>query len=632
MSAPDSPPEQAPAQPPLAALGLVALGIVFGDIGTSPLYALREAFLGYPPPLAATPTNVLGVLSLIFWALIVVISIKYLLLVMRADNRGEGGIIALVSLLNPRQAKPGSLRYGLISVGLFGAALLYGDGTITPAISVLSAIEGLNVATSAFQAYVVPITITILIALFAFQHRGTAAIGTVFGPIMLIWFITLAVLGVCGIAREPTVLSALSPVHAYAYLGTQGWHGFATLGAVFLVVTGGEALYADMGHFGRPPIRLAWFAVVLPALVLNYFGQGALILRDPSTVTQPFYELAPRWALYPLVLLATSATVIASQAVISGVFSLTRQAVQLRLLPRLTIVQTHGEEKGQIYIPLINWLLMIATVGLVVGFRSSGNLASAYGVAISTDMVITTVLAFFVATRWGWNPVWTALLAVAFLIVDLAFFGANLVKIAQGGWYPLLLGALIFTLMSIWRRGRWLLAERLQAEQESLEDLVGRLERDPPVRVEGTAVFLTSSESRVPPVLWHHLRHNKALHEQVVLLCVESLEIPRVSAAERLAVVCLARGVQEVVVHYGFMQIPNVPVALRLCEALGLSVDLDDATFYLGRETLLARKGFGLPLWQDHVFDFMSRNAARADIFYHLPPERVVELGLQVEI
>ena len=632
MSSLDSPPREAPARPSLAAVGLVALGIVFGDIGTSPLYALREAFLGYGPPLPATPINVLGILSLIFWALIVVISIKYLLLVMRADNRGEGGIIALVSLLNPRQAKPGSLRFGLVSVGLFGAALLYGDGTITPAISVLSAIEGLNVATSAFQTYVVPITVVILIALFAFQHRGTAAIGAIFGPIMLTWFVILAGLGIGSIVREPGVLWALDPLHAYEYLRTQGWHGFATLGAVFLVVTGGEALYADMGHFGRRPIRAAWFAVVLPALVLNYFGQGALILNDPSAITQPFYRLAPHWALYPLVLLATSATVIASQAVISGVFSLTRQAVQLRLLPRLTIVQTHGEERGQIYIPIVNWLLMVATIGLVLGFRSSGNLASAYGVAISTDMVITTVLAFFVATRWGWNPVRTAVLAFAFLVVDLTFFGANLIKIAEGGWYPLLVGALVFTLMSIWRRGRQLLAERLQAEQEPVAEFVRGLEAKPPVRVAGTAVFLTSSGVTIPAVLRRHLRHNKVLHEQVVLLCVESVEVPRVPATERLEITDLAPSIHRVVVRCGFMQTPNVPVALRLCEPLGLLVEIEDTTYYLGRETLLARKDFGLPLWQDHIFDFMSRNAARADTFYHLPPEQVVELGIQVEI
>jgi KUP system potassium uptake protein len=632
----DEPP-QAPDRPetperPLAAAGLVALGIVFGDIGTSPLYAFRESFLGRGAALPATPANVLGVLSLIFWALIVVISIKYLLLVMRADNRGEGGIIALVSLLNPRQASPGSLRSALIAMGLFGAALLYGDGTITPAISVLSAIEGLNIATPAFKPYVVPITVGILIALFVVQQHGTAAIGAVFGPIMLLWFAILAVLGIAGIAHAPAVFAALNPLCGYQFFQAQGWVAFFVLGAVFLVVTGGEALYADMGHFGPAPIRFAWFSIVLPALVLNYFGQGALVLSNPAEITQPFYELAPAWALYPLVLLATTATVIASQAVISGVFSLTRQAVQLRLLPRLRIIQTHPEERGQIYIPLVNWLLMIATIGLVLGFRSSGNLASAYGVAISTDMVITTVLAFFVATRWGWNVATTALLAAAFLIVDLAFFGANLVKIADGGWYPLLLGALVFALMSTWRRGRQVLAEQLRTEQQSLEDFLHNLKTAPPVRVPGTAVFMTSSGVTIPPILLHHLQHNQVLHEQVVLLRVETEEIPRVPAADRLEVLCLDVGFSRVVARYGFMQTPNIPVALRLCEALGLMVDLDATTFYLGRETLLPRRDFGLPLWQDHVFDFLSRNAARATAFYHLPPERVVEIGIQVEI
>jgi KUP system potassium uptake protein len=628
--APDQ--EEAPARPPLLWTSLVALGIVYGDIGTSPLYAFRQSFLVGDMRMAATTTNVLGVLSLIFWALIIIISIKYLLLVMRADNRGEGGIIALVSLLNPRQAKPGSLRYALISMGLFGAALLYGDGTITPAISVLSAIEGLNVATPAFEPYVVPITVAILIVLFVFQRHGTAAIGAVFGPIMLLWFLTLAVLGIAGIVREPAVFAALNPLHGYQFFRTQGWGAFLVLGAVFLVVTGGEALYADMGHFGRVPIRFAWFTVVLPSLALNYFGQGALVLSDPSEITQPFYELVPRWALYPLVVLATTATVIASQAVISGVFSLTRQAVQLRLLPRLTIVQTHAEERGQIYIPVVNWMLMIATIGLVLGFRSSGNLASAYGVAISTDMVITTVLTFFVATRWGWSVRWAALFAAAFLIVDLAFFGANLVKIAQGGWYPLLLGGLVFTLMSTWRRGRRQLAEQLQTEQQSLDDFLQRLRAAPPVRVAGTAVFMTSSGVTIPPILLHHLRHNQVLHEQVVLLRVDTEEVPRVPAADRAEVLCLDRGFYRVAVRYGFMQTPNIPVALRLCEGLGLVVNLDATTFYLGRETLLPRGDFGLPLWQDHVFDFMSRNAARATAFYHLPPERVVEIGIQVEI
>jgi KUP system potassium uptake protein len=623
---------QAPEHPTLLWTSLVALGIVYGDIGTSPLYAFRESLLGSGARLLPTATNVLGILSLIFWALIVVISIKYLLLVMRADNRGEGGIVALVSLLNPRQAKPGTLSYALIGMGLFGGALLYGDGTITPAITVLSAIEGLNLATPAFEPYVVPITIGILVALFGVQHRGTAAIGSVFGPIMLIWFLVLAVLGVGGILRAPEVLEALNPLHGYRFFATQGTIAFVVLGAVFLVVTGGEALYADMGHFGRAPIRLTWFAVALPALVLNYFGQGALVLSDPAEISQPFYELAPSWALYPLVLLATTATVIASQAVISGVFSLTGQIVQLQLLPRLTIVHTHDEEKGQVYVPSVNWLLMVATVGLVLGFGSSGALAAAYGVAISTMMVITTVLAFFVARRWGWNVWWTGFLAAAFLVVDLAFFGANLLKVADGGWYPLLAAGLLSGLIWIWRRGRHQVVQELRKRHEPFDALLADLKDAPPVRVDGTAVFMTSGDLAVPPILLHHLRHNQVLHRQVVLLRVDTEEIPRVSAAERLHIEALEAGLHRVVVRYGFMQTPDIPVALRLCEGLGLVVDLDTTTFYVGRVTLWPRGDFGLPLWQDRVFDFMARNAARATAYYHLPPERVVEIGIQVEI
>ena len=623
---------ETPDHPPLLWTSLVALGIVYGDIGTSPLYAFRQSLLGSGARLLPTDTNVLGILSLIFWALIIVISIKYLLLVLRADNRGEGGIVALVSLLNPRQAKPGTLNYALVGMGLFGGALLYGDGTITPAISVLSAIEGLNLAAPAFEPFVVPITIGILVVLFGVQHRGTAAIGSVFGPIMLIWFLALAVLGVGGILRAPEVLEALNPLHGYRFFATQGTIAFAVLGAVFLVVTGGEALYADMGYFGRAPIRLTWFAVALPALALNYFGQGALVLSDPAEISQPFYELAPGWALYPLVLLATAATVIASQAVISGVFSLTGQIVQLQLLPRLSIIHTHGEEKGQIYVPSVNWLLMAVTIGLVLGFGSSSALAAAYGVAISTTMVITTVLAFFVARRWGWNVWWTGLVAAAFLVVDLAFFGANLLKIADGGWYPLLIAGLVSLLMWIWRRGRHQVVQQLQKEQEPFDALLAELRDAPPVRVDGTAVFMTSGDMAVPPILLRHLRHNQVLHRQVVLLRVETEEIPRVAAADRLEIVCLDPGFLRVVVRYGFMQTPDIPVALRLCEGLGLVVDLDSTTFYVGRVSLWPREDFGLPLWQDRVFDFMARNAARATAFYHLPRERVVEIGIQVAI
>jgi KUP system potassium uptake protein len=619
-------------RPPLLWTSLVALGIVYGDIGTSPLYAFRESLLGSGARLLPTDTNVLGILSLIFWTLIIVISIKYVLVVMRADNRGEGGIVALVSLLNPRQAKPRTLSYALVGMGLFGGALLYGDGTITPAITVLSAIEGLNLAAPGFEPYVVPITVGILVVLFAVQHRGTAAIGAVFGPIMLVWFLVLAVLGVGGILRAPEVLAALNPLHGYWFFATNGPMAFAVLGAVFLVTTGGEALYADMGHFGRTPIRLTWFAVALPALVLNYFGQGALVLSDSAEISNPFYELAPAWALYPLVLLTTAATVIASQALISGVFSLTSQIVQLQLLPRLRIIHTYGEEKGQVYVPSVNWLLMIATIGLVLGFGSSSALAGAYGVAISTLMVITTLLTFFVARHWGWNVWWTGLLAATFLAVDLVFFGANLLKITEGGWYPLVVAGLVSVLMWIWRRGRHQVVQELRKRHEPFDALLGELKDSPPVRVDGTAVFMTSGDLAVPPILLHHLRHNQVLHEQVVLLRVETEEIPRVSAAERLHIEDLDAGLHRVVVRYGFMQTPDIPVALRLCEGLGLVVDLDTTSFYVGRVTLSPREGVGLPLWQDRVFDFMARNAARATAYYHLPPERVVEIGIQVEI
>lgn len=612
-------------------LSLAALGVVYGDIGTSPLYALRECFHG-TFSLSPRPGNVLGVLSLIVWALIIVISIKYLLFVMRADNRGEDGIIALVALLNPWRTRPGSQRYILMLMGMFGAALLYGDGTITPAISVLSAIEGIQIATPAFTAYVVPITVGILIGLFMLQKRGTGGIGALFGPVMLVWFLVLGLLGVTGIIRDPGVFVAINPVYALHFFRANGLAGFLILGTVFLVVTGGETLYADMGHFGRKPIRVAWFALVLPALLLNYFGQGALILTAPAETTQPFYHLAPAWGLYPLVVLAAAATVIASQAVISGTFSLTRQAVQLGALPRTHIIQTSPEEAGQIYIPAVNWMLMLATTALVVGFKSSSHLASAYGVAVSADMVITSVLAFFVARRFGWNPLFTAILMLGFLVVDVAFFSANLFKVADGGWYPILVAVCVFTVMSTWRRGRQLLREHLTPESDTLEDFAKRLETDPPVRIPGTAVFMTGSRE-VPPILLHHLEHNRVLQDNVILLTIHTEDVPRVPTAERLELVQVAPGLFRLVLRYGFMQTPNVPVALKLSQKLGADIDLDEVTYYLGRETLIPSKDVpGMMLWRDNLFAFLSRNAMRATLFYHIPPEQVVELGLQVQI
>ncbi len=615
------------------ALGLAALGVVYGDIGTSPIYALRQCFHG-THPFAPTPENVLGVLSLIFWALTITISLKYLLFVMRADNRGEGGILALLALLAPWRVRAGLNQRVLLALGIFGAALLYGDGAITPAISVLSAIEGLEVATPALEQYVLPMTILVLVLLFRFQKRGTARVGAAFGPVMAVWFCTIAILGVFGIVRAPHVLTAVDPRHAIAFFLGHGAGGFVILGAVFLAVTGGEALYADMGQFGRRPIRVAWCRLVLPALLLNYFGQGALIIAEPEGVSHPFYHLAPQWALYPLVLLATAATVIASQAVISGAFSLTRQAVQLNQCPRVRIVQTSSEEIGQIYIPSVNWLLMIVTVGLVLGFRSSDNLASAYGVAVSTTMVITTVLAFFVMRdRWKWSPLVAGAVALLFLVVDLSFFAANLLKIASGGWFPLLAGVVVYTLMSTWYRGRAILAQKLGAATMAIDAFLAKITAESPLRVPGTAVFMTGRVSGTPPLLLHHLSHDKVLHEQVILLTVVTQEVPRVPAGDRLEVADLGAGLYRVRVRYGFMQSPNVPVALRQCEALGLRVDPDSATFYIGRERLIpSPKVPGMMLWRERLFAFLWHNSLDATAFYNIPAERVEELGMQVEI
>lgn len=616
---------------PLVLISLAALGVVYGDIGTSPIYALREAFYSHAG-INVGSANILGVLSLIFWSLVIVISIKYLTVVMRASNNGEGGIIALVALLNPWKTERTSTRYILMLLGLFGAALLYGDGTITPAISVLSAIEGLEVATPTFKPYVIPLTIAILVGLFLIQSRGTAKVGQLFGPVMVVWFGTIALLGIGGIAQDPGVFAAINPAHAVTFFVDNGFAGFLVLGTVFLVVTGGEALYADMGHFGIAPIRLAWFVLVLPALLLNYFGQGALMLTHPE-VHQPFYELAPGWALYPLVIITTLATIIASQAVISGVFSLTRQAVQLGQLPRLGIIQTSRESYGQIYIPIMNWLLMFATIGLVLGFRSSGHLASAYGVAVSMDMAITTTLAFFVAQRWKWFPRFASLIAIALIVVDLAFLGANLFKIPDGGWYPLLVAALIFFIMATWRQGRNLVRRQLSGETEPLEDFIADL-GDDAARIDGTAVFMTGSGTKTPPMLLHHLRHNQVLHKQVLLLTVHTRDVPRVAAADRLDVESLGRGFYRIHVYYGFMQASNVPVALRLAEeSEALKIDLDKTTYYVGRETLIPSAEVpGMMVWRERLFAFMSRNAMPATAYYRIPPDRVVELGIQLEL
>ncbi|RII29179.1 MAG: potassium transporter Kup [Geobacter sp.] len=618
---------------PILTVSLMALGVVYGDIGTSPLYALRECFHG-SHPLPATPANVLGILSLIFWALTLVISVKYLLFLMRADNRGEGGILALLALLIPRQHLSPVQRRFLLPLGLFGAALLYGDGVITPAISVLSAVEGLKVAAPALEAFVLPTTILILIGIFLFQSRGTAGVGAIFGPVMTIWFSTIALLGISGIMRAPEVIAAVNPLHGALFFRENGWLAFLVLGSVFLVVTGGEALYADMGHFGPRPIRLAWFFFVLPSLILNYFGQGALLLIRPVETSEPFYNLAPGWALYPLVILATLATVIASQAVISGAFSLTRQAMLLGYSPRFRLVQTSSEEIGQVYLPAVNWGLMLTTVVLVLGFGSSANLAGAYGVAVTTTMVITTILAFFLMVhRWRWHAIAAGFLAGLFLVVDLSFFGANLLKIAHGGWFPFAVGVAVFTLMTTWRQGRELLGKRLHGAREQLEDFIDELNAVPPHRVPGTAVFMTGRPSGTPPILHHHLAHNQVLHEQVIVLTVLTEEVPRVPAADRVTITMMPEGFSRVILHYGFMQSPNVPVALRECGLLGLPVDLEHTTYYLARETIISTSRWsGMMQWQEMLFAFMSRNSLASTAFFNIPAEQVVELGQQVEI
>jgi KUP system potassium uptake protein len=609
-------------------LTLAALGVVYGDIGTSPLYAIRECFLG-PHAIQLTSQNVFGVLSLIVWSLVIVISIKYLGFVMRADNRGEGGILALMALIAREREIRG--RRLMIWLGLFGAALLYGDGMLTPTISVLSAVEGLHVATSAFDKYVIPITIGILVALFSIQHRGTGRVGRAFGPVVVVWFLTIGALGLAAIIRHPAVLGALDPRHGVTFFRENHWRGYVVLGSVFLAVTGGEALYADMGHFGVRPIRLAWFALALPALLLNYFGQGAQLLLTPAAVENPFYHLAPDWLLYPLVILATTAAVIASQAVISGAFSLTRQAVQLGYSPRVEIEHTSSEDIGQIYVPVINWGIMVAAIGLVLGFRSSSALAGAYGVAVSTTMVITTILAYRVARElWGWTRWMGAFLLGGFLIVDLAFFGANILKVGQGGWFPLAIGVIVFALMTTWKRGRSILAQRLRASL-SLEDFLQGLGAKS-MRVPGIAVFMTQEPEGTPVTLLHNLKHNKVLHQRVVLLTILGEEVPYVAPDQRLKVEEKGKGFYRVIGRFGFMEDPNVPELLARAKPFGLEFAPLETTYFLGRETLIPSKKPGMAMWREHLFAFMARNAHRATAYFRIPPNRVVELGAQVEL
>ncbi len=604
---------------------------MYGDIGTSPLYAMRECFFG-SHSVPATPDNVLGVLSLIIYSLLLVISVKYIAIVMRADNQGEGGILALTALLPERHGN-GPGWPGLVLLGIFGAALLYGDGMITPAITVLGAIEGLTVVTPLFDRYVVPIAVAILVAVFTIQQHGTHRVGRLFGPVMVAWFVVIAVLGIVWLVRQPVVLTAIDPRHAVSFFREHGWHGFAVLGAVFLVVTGGEALYADMGHFGKRPIRFAWFVLVLPALLLNYFGQGALLMSNPKAAEQPFFLLAPSWALVPLVVIATAAAIIASQALISGAFSLTQQAIQLGYSPRLDIEHTSHQEIGQVYVPQVNWALMLSTILIVIGFGSSSALAAAYGIAVTLTMVITAVLLQVVATeRWGWPRPLAYAVTGLFLTIDLAFFGANALKITHGGWLPLVIGALLFTLMTTWKRGRELVAARLTARALPLEDFLTEVAEANPARVPGTAVFMTAQPRGTPAALAHNLRFNKVLHEHVVTLLVSTLPVPHVPADQRATVRPLGLGVFDVVARYGFMEDPNVPEALVRAYEQGLELDEDDVTYFLGRETLIVTKAPGMAMWRERLFVLMARNAVRAPTFFKLPPERVVELGVQVEI
>ena len=612
--------------------------MVYGDIGTSPLYAMRECFFGshaVPP----THDNVLGVLSLIIYALLLVVSLKYVAIVLRADNQGEGGILALTALIPSRPGtKQGNERVAvgrplLVALGIFGTALLYGDGMITPAISVLGAIEGLEVVTPLFSPYVVPVTVAILIGLFVIQKYGTHRIGGLFGPIVIVWFITIAVLGIVWIVRVPAVIGAVDPRHAVEFFRSNGLTGFAVLGAVFLVVTGGEALYADMGHFGRKPIRLAWFALVLPALLLNYLGQGALMLIDPAAARQPFFLMAPAWALIPLVGIATAAAVIASQALISGSFSLTRQAIQLGYAPRLDVEHTSAREMGQIYVPQVNWALMVATLAIVIGFGSSSAIAAAYGIAVTMTMVITVLLLYVVMTeRWKW-PKWVALSVTAiFLAIDMAFLGANLLKILQGGWLPLAIAAFIFTLMTTWKTGRRLVSERMAERAFPLADFMAAVHVTPPLRVPGTAVFMTAQTSGTPPALAHNLRYNKILHEHVIVLSVGTAQTPHISGDDWLSIERLGQGVFNVRVQYGFMEDPNVPDALARARAQGLEMSEKDVVYFLGRETIIVTARHGMAIWREKLFVLMARNAVRATAFFRLPPERVVELGVQVEM
>jgi KUP system potassium uptake protein len=620
-------------KPHLAALSLAALGVVYGDIGTSPLYTMHEVFAGSHHPVPVTPDNVLGILSLILWSLIMVVTVKYVTFVMRADNRGEGGIMALIALASQQSTNNPRRQHFIMLVGILGACMFYADGMITPAISVLSAVEGLEVAAPMLAEMVIPITLIVLFTLFWTQRHGTGTMGRMFGPIMLIWFATLAVLGVHNIMQDPSVLRAFNPIYGLHFFMNNGRLAFISLGAVVLAVTGGEALYADMGHFGRIPIRIAWYTFVLPALALNYFGQGALILHNSAAMQNSFYLMAPQWALLPLVVLATLATVIASQAVISGAFSMSRQALQLGYLPRMLVQHTSDSQEGQIYLPRVNWGLMIAVMALVIGFRSSANLAAAYGIAVTGNMAITTVLSALVFHKlWGWGWARTIALTTIFLVIDVAFFSANLLKIFDGGWAPILIVIITFTLMTTWKRGRSMLHKRLESEAMALDMFVEAISAHPPARVQGSAVFMTPNPKGVPHSLLHNLKHNKVLHEQVIIATVRFHEIPRMPQEERIQVEDLTNGFYRVTINYGFTDEPDLPRDLEACAIKRLQMDMMDTSFFVGKETLIPTKACEMAVWREKLFITMFRNADTISNYFKLPPNRVVELGTQVSI
>jgi KUP system potassium uptake protein len=613
----------------MGALALGALGIVYGDIGTSPLYAFREAF-EHQHLDPTNEVNALGVVSIAFWALVIIISIKYLAIMMRADNHGEGGILALTAMIMPKGAGSRKISFA-VALGIFGTALLYGDGLITPAISVLSAVEGVQEATTALDSLIIPIAVGILAVLFLVQKRGTGGIGRVFGPIMVLWFATLAALGLNQVIQRPSVLKAVNPVYAYDFFAASPMTAFLTLGSIFLVVTGGEALYADMGHFGRRPIQISWYCFVLPALLLNYFGQAALILGNPEAVERPFFKLAPEWAIVPLVVLATMATVIASQALISGAFSLTVQAVQLDYLPRVKIRHTSSDHRGQVYVPLVNWMLMIGCIGLVLTFQSSKNLAAAYGIAVTSTMAITTMLFYILAVnRWNWSKAKALAVTVPLLIIDLAFLGANIPKIPHGGWFPLLIAVGLLVQMMTWRKGRQLVAARIHRGERPIGEVLDEYAKV--ARVPGTAVFMFKDLGKAPPALVNNLKHNKVLHKCTLIVAVETAEVPRVDVSERAVVTKVEPGVFQILLRFGFTEEPNVVEALSMINERGLEFDLEDSTFFLGHESIIAGKVPGMNPWLEHLFVLLNRGADSAGRFFNLPNDKIFEVGSHVEI